>query len=122
MVPEACMVRRAAARKFGLTPLGRKTPFAWSQLVLFAEAYGVKHQGYCHLVVATMAVVMFGAMCRYNDVSHLRWRNLRFEPDGSSFKITFEKRKNTKFRQGNKVVVAAAKPDASVCPLLLRSL
>ena len=87
--------------------------------MLFAEAYGVRHQGYCHLVVATMAVVMFGAKCRYNDVSHLRWRNIRYEPDGSSFEITFEKRKNAQFSQGNKVVVAEAKPDASVCSLLL---
>jgi hypothetical protein len=94
MPPEACMVRRDAARKFGHIPLGRKTPFAWSHLVLFAEAYGVRHQGYCHLVVATIAVVMFGAMCRYNDVSHLRWRKLKFELDGSSFEIRFEKTKN----------------------------
>ena len=72
MAPEASMVQRAAARKFGLTPLGRKTPFAWSRRLLFAEAYGVRHQGYCHLVAATMAVVMLWAMCRYNDVSHLR--------------------------------------------------
>jgi hypothetical protein len=95
MAPKVCMVRRAVARKFGLIPLGRKTSFAWVQLVLFAEAYGVRHQGYCHLVVVTMAMGMFEAMCRYNDVSHLRWRNIRCEPDGSSFELTFEKRKKT---------------------------
>ena len=70
-------------------------------------------------MVATIAVVMFGAMCHYNDVSHLRWRNIRFELDGSSFEITFEMRKNAQFCQGNKVVVAAAKPDPSICRLLL---
>ena len=64
MAPEAGMVRRVAARKFGLTPLGRKTPFACSHLVLFAEAYGVRHQGYYHLAAATIAVVMLAAMCR----------------------------------------------------------
>ncbi len=71
-----------------------------------------------------MAVVMFGAICRYNNVSHLRCRNIRFEPDGSSFEITFEKGENAQFRQVNKVVISAGKPDASVCPvlLLLRSL
>ncbi len=48
----------------------------------------------CHLVVVSMAVIMFGAMCRYDDVSVLRWRNIRFVEDGSGFEITFEKRKN----------------------------
>jgi hypothetical protein len=27
--------------------------------------------GYCHLVVATMAVIIFGGMCRYDDASSL---------------------------------------------------
>ena len=66
------MVRQAATRKFGLTPKGRKEPFQWSQVVSIALAHGVQNQGYCHLVVATMAVVMFGAMCRYNDAICLR--------------------------------------------------
>jgi hypothetical protein len=85
-----------------------KEPFEWENVVLFAEAYGVRHQaGYCHLVVASMAVLMFGAMCRYDDASGLRWRNLRFVEDGSGFEITFEKRKNAHYRQGNKVLVAS---------------
>ena len=103
--PAVGMVRQAAARKFGLTPKGRKEPFQWAQVVAFAQAYGVQHQGYCHLVVASMAVIMFGAMCRYNDVSRLRWRNVKFEQDGSCFHLTFEKRKNAQFRQGNMVTV-----------------
>ena len=37
------MVRQAAARKFGLTPKGRKEPFQWAQVVAFAQAYGVQH-------------------------------------------------------------------------------
>ena len=116
--PEACMVRGAAARKFGLAPKNRKTPFKWEQVVAFATAYGVRYQGYCHLVVATMAVIMFGAMCRYNDVSRLVWSNIRFELDGSAFEITFSKRKNSQYRQGSKVIVSAA-PAAAVCPLRL---
>ena len=86
--------------------------------MLFAEAYGVRHLGYFHLVVATMYVCDVPLHCRL-VVSHLRWRTIRFDPDGSSFELTFEKRKNAQFRQvRNKVVDAAAKPDASVCPLL----
>ncbi len=73
------MVRQAAARKFGLTPKGRKEPFQWAHVVAFDQAYGVQHHGYCHMVVASMAVIMFGAMCRYNGVSRLRWRNVKFE-------------------------------------------
>ncbi len=73
----------------------------------FAEAYGVQNQGYCHLVVATMAVVMFGGMCRYDDASRLQWKNVRFVEDGGGFEVTFDKRKNAQFRQGNKVLVAA---------------
>jgi integrase len=120
--PAVCLVRSAATRKFGLTPKNQKDPFEWSHVVSFAEAYGVRHQGYCHLVVATMAVVMFGGMCRYDDASGLLWRNIRFEADGSAFEITFDKRKNAQFRQGSKVLVAAS-PSAVVCPVrMLREL
>ena len=92
--PAAWLVRNAAMRKFGLNPKNRKEHFEWDYVVLFAEAYGVRQQGYCHLVVASMAVIMFGAMCRYDDASSLKWRNIRFAEDGSGFDITFEKRKN----------------------------
>ena len=46
-----------------------------------------------------MTVIIFGAMCRYNDASGLKWRNIRFVEDGSGFEITFEKRKNAQFRE-----------------------
>ncbi len=45
-----------------------------------------------------MAAIMFGAMCRYDDASGLKWRNIRFVEDGSGFEITFEKRKNAHYR------------------------
>ena len=66
---EVCMVRTSAARKFGLSPKRVKEPFMWMNLVGFALLYGVHNQGYCHLVVATMAIFSFGTMCRYSDVS-----------------------------------------------------
>ena len=69
-----------------------------------------------------MAVIMFGGMCRYDDASGLLWKNIRFVGDGSGFEITFEKRKNAQYRQGNKVLVASC-PLAVVCPMrLLRQL
>jgi hypothetical protein len=46
------------------------------------------------MVVAAMDVVMFGAMCRYDDVNHLRWRNIKFDAVYQRFHIEFEKRKN----------------------------
>jgi hypothetical protein len=116
--PAVCIVRSAAMRRFGLNPKNRKDPFEWGQVVRFAEAYGVRQKGYCHLVVATMTVVMFGGMCRYDDASCLLWRNVRFVEDGSGFEITFDKRKNAQYHQGNKVLVAAF-PLAVVCPLRL---
>ena len=120
--PAVCVVRSAAMRRFGLNTSNRKEPFEWAQVVSFAEAYGVRHQGYCHLVIATMAVVMFGGMCRYDDASGLRWRNVRFVADGSGFELTFDKRKNAQFRQGNKVLVASS-PTEAVCPVrMLREL
>jgi hypothetical protein len=68
--PAVCVARSAAMRKFGLiNTKNRKDPFEWDQVVDFAVAYGVRHQRYCHLLVATMAVVMFGVMCRYDEVS-----------------------------------------------------
>jgi len=69
--PAACLVRNAAMKKFGLNATSRKEPFEWDNVVLFVEAYGVRQQGYCHLVVASMAFIMFGAMCRYDDESGL---------------------------------------------------
>ena len=68
-----------------------------------------------------MAILSFGAMCRYSDVSRLKWRNIKFESDSSCFEITFEIRKNAQFRQGNKVIVVAT--NDVVCPFkLLRAL
>ena len=114
--PEVTMVRRAAMRKFGLAPHSRKAPFKWEQIVLFATAYGIQPQGYCHSVVTTMCVIKFGAMCRFSDVSRLFWRNVRFVDDMRSFTLTFERRKNAQFRQGNKVTVSAAS-HGQVCPV-----
>ena len=88
------------------------------RVVLFTEAYGVRSLGYCHLVVATMAVIMFGTVCRYDDASGLLWKNLRFVEDGSGFEITFEKRKNAQYMQGNNVLVSSC-PLAIVCPVRL---
>ena len=81
-------------RKFGLNPKNRKEPFEWDDVVRFAVEYGVRQQGYCHLVVATMAVLMFGGMCRYDDASGLQWRTVRFMEDRSAYELTFDKRKN----------------------------
>ncbi len=115
-------MRSVAIRRFGLNTKNRKEPFEWDPVVGFAEAYGVRHQGYCHPVVATMAVVMFGGMCRYDEAPNLRWSNIRFETDGSAFEITFDKRKNVQFRQGNKVLFASS-PVSAVCHVrLLREL
>ena len=69
--PAVNMVRQVAARHFGLGARNRKEPFRWDQVVAFALVHGVNSGGYCHMVVASMAVVMFGAMCRYDDVNHL---------------------------------------------------
>jgi hypothetical protein len=64
-----------------------------------------------------MAILSFGAMCRYSDVSRLKWKNRKFESDSSSFEITFEIGKNAQFRQGNKVIVSVTN-DVD-CPLKL---
>jgi len=66
------LVRGAATRKFGLNSKNLKEPFEWDLVVDFTETYGVRHQGCCDMVVATMAIVMFGAMCRYDEASSLR--------------------------------------------------
>ena len=60
-------------------------------------------------------------MCRYSDVSRLKWRNVRFDLDLSSFQTTFKRKKKAQFRQGNKVTFATI--SNLVCPLkLLRKL
>jgi hypothetical protein len=94
MASEVCMMRTAAAIKFGLSAKRVKEPFLWSQLVGFASLYGNQNQGYCHLAVSTMTILSFGAMCRYSDVNRLKWKNIEFKSDSSFFEITFEIRKN----------------------------
>ena len=74
MAPEFCMVRTAAAaREFGLSAKRVKETFLWFQLVDFAALYGNQNQVYCHLVISTMAILLFGALCRYSDVSRHKW-------------------------------------------------
>jgi len=85
-------------RWFGFNTVNRKEPFTWEQVVGFAEIYGVRHQGYCHPVVSTMPVVIFGGMCRYDDASHILWRDVRFETDGSGFGRFFDKLRNAQYR------------------------
>ena len=70
---------------------------------------------YRHLVFATMPVVMFGGMCRYDDASRLLWRNFRFLEERSGYEIPIDKRKNANFRQINKVLVISSSL-AAVCP------
>ncbi len=65
-----------------------------------------------------MVVVMSGGMCRYDDASRLRWRNVQFELDGSNFHLSFEKRKNAQFWQGHRVNVVAV-TSGLVCPYKL---
>jgi hypothetical protein len=71
--PVVCIVRSAAMRLFGLNTTNRKEPFEWGQVVDFAEAFEIRRGEYYHLVVATMAVVMFGVTCRHDDASGLLW-------------------------------------------------
>ena len=111
-------MREVAARHFDLGTRNWKEPFRWDQVVAFALVHVVNSRGYCHLVVVAMAVVMFGAMCRYHVVNHLHWRNVKFDAGYQCFHIVFEKRKNDQYRQGNQVSVAIA-PDGFVFPLKL---
>ncbi len=75
------------------SPKRIKGPFVWFQLVVLPLFNGVYSQGYFYLCVSTMTtnILFFGAMYRFSHVSHLKWRNIRFESDLSSFKITFER-------------------------------
>ena len=86
------------------------------QLVDFALLYGIHNQDYYHLVVSTMTICSFGAMCRYIDVTCLKWSNVRFGPDPRFLKLLLKKRKNTHFRQGTRLL---ATTNALVCPLKL---
>jgi hypothetical protein len=102
-----------------LNTYNQKEPFEWDQVVDLSVAYGVRqHKGYCHLVVATMMVIMLGGICRYDDALGPLRSNIRFESDGSGFEINFDKRKKAQFRQGNKLLVTSS-PFAAVYPMRL---
>jgi membrane associated rhomboid family serine protease len=63
MAPEVCMGTTTAAQKFALSTKRVKEPFPWFQLMDCAFVYGYQNEGFCHLVVATIAIHSFGAMC-----------------------------------------------------------
>ena len=116
--PAVNTMRQVVARHFVLGTRNRKEPFRWDQMVSVALVHGVNSRGYSHLVVTAMVVLIFGAMCRYDDVNHLRWRDMKFDAINQRFRIEFEKRKSDHYRPGNRVTAAAA-PDGLVCPLKL---
>ena len=70
------------------------------------------------MVVAPLAVLMFGGMCRYDDAPGLQWRNVRFLEDRSAYELTLDKRKSAEFRQEKKAMVASV-PLVVTCPVLL---
>ncbi len=59
MAPEVCMIRTAAGKKKFLSAKRAKEPFLWFQLVDVVLLYGNQNQGYCHLDVATMTILLF---------------------------------------------------------------
>ena len=67
--PAVCIVWQAATRKFGLSPKNQKAPFKRAEVVMSATAHGVLQQGYCHLLVSSITILMFESMCRYSAVS-----------------------------------------------------
>ena len=87
MTLEVCMVRTTTARTFGSSAIRVKNLFLWFQLGDFAIIYSIHTQGYCHLVVSTMAILSFETMCRYSDVNRLRWRNVHFDNDLNVLKL-----------------------------------
>jgi hypothetical protein len=106
-------------RRFGLNIVSRKEPFEFDLLLRFAEAYGVRHHGCCHRVASKMAVVVCGGMYRCDDAPLLLWRrDVGFNADGSGFELSFNKRKNTQFGQGNTILVTSS-PLGVVCPVRL---
>ncbi len=53
-----------------------------------------------------MAILTFGAMCRYNGGSRLNWGNIDFASDHSSVVITFKIReKNLNFAKGIRLLL-----------------
>jgi hypothetical protein len=59
-------------------------------------------------------IISFGAMCRYSDVSRVKWRNILIQV---LLKPLSKGEKNAQLHQGSKVTVAASKND--ICPLKL---
>jgi hypothetical protein len=58
----------SSPRKFELSPKRMKENVLLFQLVDFAILYEIHNKGYCHLLVATMAILAFEAMCRYSEI------------------------------------------------------
>jgi hypothetical protein len=119
MAPELCMVKTAAARKFGLSAKKVKEPFLWFQLVDFAVLYDIHNQGYCHLIISTITALFLDQCIVIVLLFALMRKNVLF------WTLTilklyafFERRKNSQFRHDNKVTVAILN-SSLVCPLKL---
>ncbi len=115
MAPDFCMVRTTAAIKFGLLSKKFKDTFLWFQLVGFPPYMVTITKVIVTLIVATMAILSFSDMCRYNMLVDLSERIFNFKSNSSSFEITFEITKKARFRRGNNVIVLAT--NYVVCPL-----
>jgi hypothetical protein len=117
--PLANFVREAAKRRIGTTPPRRKRPLLWKDASASASvcAPRVKNPPYCHLVVAVLCILTFGAMCQFDDALNLERSNVKFMQNGSLV-VYFRERKSCEYRQGTSVAIAS-NAHGKTCPVML---
>ena len=117
--PLAGLVRRSTKRELGEAAKNVKIPWSLADVQLVSSRY-------CHVLattpqflVALAASTQFFTVCRYNDLSHVRWMHIS-SPRPTIMEIFFPKRKNDQFREGSKVALPDSAEAVPNLPELFR--
>ena len=111
--PIAKQIVQAAKRIFGKAPRNRKLPLQRNHIRLLQDkfAFGDLAQ----LQIVTLITIGFGGFLRWDDLSRLKYSDLRF--DSNYIAVFLEKRKNDQFREGSWIFIAASY--SRYCPVIL---
>ena len=112
--PLVHLVRRSAQRRIGSNPKNRKEPIEYAFLLRGVKLW--HHRCVVRRMIATLALLMWVAMCRYSCLSSVRVRDVRFFETHAS--IFVESRKTDQFRFGQILDIARASPGL-FCPVAL---
>lgn len=108
-------VRSSAKRRFG-TLITRKTPLDLTTCMNAALMLAIPDAPASHVMLATYMMVAFAGFLRYNDITQILVKDVKF--CDTHAELFLSQRKNDQYRQGNVVLIAKGAVTAC-CPVAL---